>query len=232
MTWSPVHGSTVASLRQLPRRVQRARLLRAGRASSWSAWGRHGRGRAPVRYFTAADLVDSLYRILADNSVGRGDRGPCSAPTYSWSTSSASPWRTPALNYSSGSSPPPTNTDPTATARTGLGPLPARRPREVHSRPPARPPKACAKPRAGRDRVRNQDAASIHPGCSRRRGAQHRTDRRSRWQGPAPALDRPSPFGAALLVLAYGPAGAASSSGGAVGSAPGRSRLWCLQRPG
>ena len=42
-----------------------------------------------VRYFAAADLVETLYRGMADNSVGSSTR--CCGPTWSSSTSSASP---------------------------------------------------------------------------------------------------------------------------------------------
>ena len=62
-----------------------------------------------VRYFSAAELVDTLYRGLADNSVGRVIETIC-APTTSSSTTSASPRSTtPAPSCYSASSPPPTN---------------------------------------------------------------------------------------------------------------------------
>ena len=62
-----------------------------------------------VRYFTAADLVETLYRGLADNSVGRLIDS-CCAPTWSSVTSSASRPSTPtAASSSSASWPPPTS---------------------------------------------------------------------------------------------------------------------------
>jgi DNA replication protein DnaC len=72
-----------------------------------------------VRYFTAADLVETLYRGLADNSVGRvidtllrHDLIICDEVGFAPST-------TPAPNCCSGSSPPPTNAAPWASPATG-----------------------------------------------------------------------------------------------------------------
>ena len=82
-----------------------------------------------VRYFTAADLVETLYRGLADNSVGKRIE-TLLRNDLSWSTSSASRrWTTPARSCCSGSSPPLTNADPSASGRTGRsspGTVPAR----------------------------------------------------------------------------------------------------------
>lgn len=91
-----------------------------------------------VRYFAAADLVETLYRGLADNSVGRVI-DTLSATTSSPSTRSASPrWTTPAPSCCSGSSPPPTNTAPWASARTGPSTSGA------DSCPNTPPPSACS----------------------------------------------------------------------------------------
>jgi hypothetical protein len=113
-----------------------------------------------VRYLTAADLVETLYRGLADNTVGKTSR-PCCATTSSWSTRSASPrWTTPAPSCCSGSSPPPTNAAPSASphttpSRTGDGSCPSTPPPSPCSTgscttpPPSSPtasPTACAKP--------------------------------------------------------------------------------------
>jgi hypothetical protein len=91
---------------QDPRRVRRRRVLDPGRPSTTSPPGMDpgaenvcligppapgsphcsSRSASPrraghrVRYFTAADLVETLYRGLADNCVGRSST-PCSATT-------------------------------------------------------------------------------------------------------------------------------------------------------
>lgn len=72
-----------------------------------------------VRYLTAADLIDTLYRGLADNSVGkvidtllRGDVIICDEMA-------SRPWTTPAPSCCSGSSQPPTNAGPSRWHRTG-----------------------------------------------------------------------------------------------------------------
>ena len=72
-----------------------------------------------VRYFTAAELVETLYRALADNSVGkvienllRNDLIICDELGFPPST-------TPAPSCCSGSSPPPTNAAPSASDPTG-----------------------------------------------------------------------------------------------------------------
>ena len=91
-----------------------------------------------VRYFTAADLVETLYRALTDNSVAAPST-PCSATTSSSSTNSGSHhWTTPAPNCCSGSSPPPTNADPSASDRTGRSRTGA------GSSPNTPPPSACS----------------------------------------------------------------------------------------
>ena len=73
-----------------------------------------------VRYFTAAELVETLYRGLADNSVGRGHRHPApQRPRPRRRARASHPWTTPAPSCCSGSSPPPTNAAPSASDRTG-----------------------------------------------------------------------------------------------------------------
>ena len=92
-----------------------------------------------VRYFTAADLVETLYRGLADNTVGkvidtllRNDLDP-------GRRARASPrWTTPAPSCCSGSSPPPTNAAPWASPPTGPS-----RP-GAGSCPNTPPPSACS----------------------------------------------------------------------------------------
>ena len=70
-----------------------------------------------VRYYTAAELLDSLYRGLADNSVGKIIDGLLRYDLIIVDDSHH--WTTPAPNCCSGSSPPPTNADPSASDPTG-----------------------------------------------------------------------------------------------------------------
>src|SRR5688500_3278645 len=91
-----------------------------------------------VRYYTAAELIDSLYRGLADNSVGKIIDGLL---RYTWSSSTNSDshrWTTPAPNCCSGSSPPPTNGAPSASGPTG------RSSPGAGSFPNTPPPSACS----------------------------------------------------------------------------------------
>ena len=91
-----------------------------------------------VRYFTAADLVENLYRGLADNSVGRGIdtllRNDLVLVTNSGSHHST----TPAHSCCSGSSPQPTNAARSASDRTGPSSPGA------GSSPNTPPPSACS----------------------------------------------------------------------------------------
>ena len=101
-----------------------------------SAPARPGTG---LQYFTAAELVETLYRALADNSVGRvienllrNDLILCRRDSGSLRS------MTPAPNCCSGSSPPPTNDAPSASARTGRSRTGA------GSSPNTPPPSACS----------------------------------------------------------------------------------------
>ena len=120
-----------------------------------------GLGRAAVeaghkvRYFTAIELVEHLYRAVADNTVGTGHRDRCAATISSSSTRSGSPRSTtPAANCCSGSSPPPTNAAPspsphTARSTHGDGSCPTSPPPSLSSTgsattPTSSPPAATA----------------------------------------------------------------------------------------
>jgi hypothetical protein len=113
-----------------------------------------------VRYFTAADLVDTLYRGLADNSAGKVIENR-SATTSSWSTKSGSPRSiTPQRSCCSGWSQPPTNGGRSASPATGhstsgAGSCPSTPPRSASwtacsttptSSSPTATPTACEKP--------------------------------------------------------------------------------------
>ena len=75
--------------------------------------------RRKVRYFTAADLTETLYRGLADNSVGRVIENLLRNDLI-LSTKLGSPRSTtPAPSCCSGSSPPPTNAALSAWPATG-----------------------------------------------------------------------------------------------------------------
>jgi len=113
-----------------------------------------------VRYFTAAELVETLYRGLADNSVGRvidtllrQQLIICDEMGFAHST-------TPARNCCSASSPPPTNVAPSGSPATGpsspgAGSCPNTPPQSACSTAscttptswsPTASPTACAKP--------------------------------------------------------------------------------------
>ncbi len=123
-----------------------------------------------VRYFSAAELVESLYRGLADNSVG-GSSSRCCGPTPSSSTSSASPLSTtPVPSCCSASSPLPTSDVPWPSGAIGpsrrLGPFPAQRDdRSVAPGPPAAPQHRRSSPTAHRS------------GCARRARREARSKR-------------------------------------------------------
>ena len=73
-----------------------------------------------VRYFTAADLVETLYRGLGRQLRREGSSTTCCATTCSWSTSSGSRrWTRPAPNCCSDSSQPPTNAGHSVSHPTG-----------------------------------------------------------------------------------------------------------------
>ena len=72
-----------------------------------------------VRYFTAADLIDTLYRGLADNTVGKIIDTLLRADLLMLTKSDSPRSMTPAPNCSSGSWPPPTNADPWRSPPTG-----------------------------------------------------------------------------------------------------------------
>lgn len=91
-----------------------------------------------VRYLTAADLIETLYRALADNIVGKTIETLLRNDLLLIDEVGFAPWTTPARNCSSGSSPQPTNAAPWASPQTG------------HSRtgagscPNTPPPSACS----------------------------------------------------------------------------------------
>ncbi len=72
-----------------------------------------------VRYFTAPALVETLYRGLADNSVGRVMENLLRADLVMLDELGFAHWTTPAPSCCSGSSPPPTNAEPWASDPTG-----------------------------------------------------------------------------------------------------------------
>jgi DNA replication protein DnaC len=72
-----------------------------------------------VRYFTASELVEALYRGLADNSVGRVIDTLLRADLVIVDELAFAPLDDTAPSCWSGSSPPPTNAAPWASARTG-----------------------------------------------------------------------------------------------------------------
>src|SRR4051812_7967951 len=72
-----------------------------------------------VRYFTAADLVESLYRGLADNSVGKLIDTLLRHDLILVDEIGLPRWTTPARSCCSGSSRPPTNAGRSASAPTG-----------------------------------------------------------------------------------------------------------------
>ena len=73
-----------------------------------------------VRYYTAADLAETLYRGLADNSVGRGHRHPApQRPHPDRRGRVRARWTTPARSCCSAWSRPPTNAAPWASPATG-----------------------------------------------------------------------------------------------------------------
>ena len=94
-----------------------------------------------VRYFTAAELVDTLYRGLADNSVGKVIDIRPQRPGHR-RRARLRPWTTPAPNCCSGSSRPPTNAGPQGIASHwpfDLGTVPARAHHRAHARPTPAP---------------------------------------------------------------------------------------------
>jgi DNA replication protein DnaC len=72
-----------------------------------------------VRYFTAADLVETLYRGLADNSVGRVIDTLLRHDLIICDEMGFAPLATPARSCCSGLSPPPTNAAPSVSPATG-----------------------------------------------------------------------------------------------------------------
>jgi DNA replication protein DnaC len=72
-----------------------------------------------VRYFTAAELVETLYRGMADNSVGRVIETILRADLVLIDEIGFAPLDSTAPSCSSGSSPGPTSGGPWASARTG-----------------------------------------------------------------------------------------------------------------
>ena len=72
-----------------------------------------------VRYFTAADLVETLYRGLADNSVGRVIENLLRNDLVIIDEVGSRHSTTPAPSCCSGSSPPPTSAAPSGSALTG-----------------------------------------------------------------------------------------------------------------
>ena len=83
-----------------------------------------GLGRAAVtagykvRYFTAVDLVEHLYRAVADNTVGKAIEAVCRNDLIIIDEIGFAPSTTPAANSCSGSSPPATNAAPSPSAHT------------------------------------------------------------------------------------------------------------------
>ena len=82
-----------------------------------------------VGYFTAAELVETLYRGLADNSVARVIEQILKADVILITRSASPHSMTPARNCASGSSPLPTNddysaSDPTGRSKSGAGSFP------------------------------------------------------------------------------------------------------------
>ena len=90
-----------------------------------------------VRYFTAADLADTLYRGLADNSVGKVIDTLLRNDLLLVDEVGFAPWTTPEPSCCSGSSPPPTNAAPSASPATGPSTSGAA------SCPSTPPPSAC-----------------------------------------------------------------------------------------
>jgi hypothetical protein len=72
-----------------------------------------------VRYFTAAELVETLYRRLADNSVGKVIDTLRRHDLVLVDELGFAPRTTREPHCCSGSSPPPTNTAPSASPPTG-----------------------------------------------------------------------------------------------------------------
>jgi hypothetical protein len=72
-----------------------------------------------VRYFNAAELVETLYRGLADNSVGRVIDTLLRADLVIADEVGFAPSTTPAPSSCSGSWPPPTNGNPSGSVPTG-----------------------------------------------------------------------------------------------------------------
>jgi DNA replication protein DnaC len=91
-----------------------------------------------VRYFTAAELVEMLYRALADNSVGRVIETLLRNELIIVDELGFAPSTTPARSCCSDSSPPPTNAAPSASAATG------RSSPGASSYPNTPPPSACS----------------------------------------------------------------------------------------
>jgi DNA replication protein DnaC len=96
-----------------------------------------------IRYFTAAELVETLYRGLADNSVGRVIDTLLRNDYIIVDELGFARSMTPAPSCCSGSSRPATNAAPSASVATGRskpGPLPARaHHRRRHARPTPAP---------------------------------------------------------------------------------------------
>jgi hypothetical protein len=90
-----------------------------------------------VRYFTAAELVETLYRGLADNSVGRGIETLLRVDLVIVDELGFAPLDDTDAQLLSASSPPPTNAAPWASARTG------RSTSGAASCPSTPPPSAC-----------------------------------------------------------------------------------------
>ena len=123
-----------------------------------------------VRYFTAAELVETLYRGLADNSVGRVIEGILKADLILIDEIGFAPMDHTGANSSSDSSPAPTNAGPsgsghTGPSRNGDGSSPNTPPPSASSTgssttPSSSPPKeshsGCAKP------ARNDQPPRLH----------------------------------------------------------------------
>jgi DNA replication protein DnaC len=118
-----------------------------------------------VRYFTAAELAETLYRGLADNSVGRVIDTLLRNELILIDGSASRPWTTPARSCCSGWSRPPMNAAPWASPATGpsspgAGSCPSTPPPSACSTgscttrtswSPTATPTACAKPEPGKE---------------------------------------------------------------------------------
>src|SRR4051794_12247326 len=91
-----------------------------------------------VRYFTGADLVETLYRALADNSVGRVIDTLLRNDLIICDELGVAPLDDTGAHCCSGSSPPPTNVPPWASPPTG------RSSPGAASSPNTPPPSACS----------------------------------------------------------------------------------------